>query len=109
MPLTTPRFRVLLADGTEHDVQVWNTDFVRFDIARNKQKWPDAEHAPMLWQAYIVWSALRRESMIPGDTPWEVFMNSSPQITPINEDGSTVEGAGTEEEVDPSLAGAELD
>ena len=110
MPLTTPRFRVLLADMTETDVQVWNSDYIRWDTTRARQKWPGPEDAPMLWQGFIVWSALRRTGVIPADMPWEAFRDASPQITPLNDDGTPVEPGQTSEEetVDPSLAGVEL-
>ena len=76
-------------------------------MTRNKHKWPDAGAAPMLWQAFIVWSALRREAIIPPDMPWEAFRDGTPQITPINEDGTPLTDDSEEEEVDPSLAGVE--
>jgi hypothetical protein len=108
MPLTTPRFRVVLADGSEHEVQIWNADLVRFDMTRNRHKWPDAGAAPMLWQAFIVWSALRREGIIPTDTPWEAFRDGTPQIAAINADGTDLtDDTAEDEEVDPSLAGVE--
>ena len=59
--LTTPRVRVIMDDGAEHEVRVLNTDMVAFDRERGRHRdWPDPGAGPMLWATYLAWHALRR-------------------------------------------------
>ena len=71
--LSTPRLRVVLADGTDREVQCTNADMVRFDLTRSKQKWPGAQDAPFLWLTFVAWAALRRTGVIEQSLGYEAF------------------------------------
>lgn len=63
--LTTPRLRVVMDDGGEHEVQALNIDMLAFDRERAKRKWPTAQDAPFVWLTFLAWSAMRREGVVP--------------------------------------------
>lgn len=84
---------VTLADGEVLELTSANPDLVRFDITRNKHKWPDAEAAPILWMTFIAWAAARRTGVYT-DT-WDKWSN---------EDCLELE-VGDDEDVDPTQTG----
>ena len=86
--LSTPRLRVILADGTEREVQCTNADMVRFDLTRSKQKWPAATDAPFLWLTFIAWCALRRTGQIEQTSGYEAFADSTLEVQNMTDDES---------------------
>src|SRR5262245_65793456 len=88
--LPTPVFDVVLDDGagghSRHRVQVVNADLVRFDRTAAKHDWPRADRAPMLWNTFIVWAAMRRTGAIAGDMTWEAFEGLALAIQPAKRD-----------------------
>lgn len=58
--LDNPRLLVVMADGTEHDVQTDSPDLAFFDLERSRQKWPTIQEGPFIWLHYIAYSKLRR-------------------------------------------------
>lgn len=101
--LTTPRIRVILADGTaddegtEHTVRVLNADMVAFDRDRGRYGWPDGRTAPMLWATYLAWKALTRTGEVPPQSLAD-FEARALQVEMItDDDGSDV--------VDPTRTG----
>lgn len=63
--MITPRIRITLDDGMEHDVQTDNRDAVRFDMLRARMGWPSMSDAPVLWATVMAWSALARAGKMP--------------------------------------------
>jgi hypothetical protein len=99
--LTSPRLRMVMADGAVHEVQTLNPDLVRFDITRSKHGWPEGQAAPFLWLTFIGWAALRREHTIPDDVTWEAFQGGlCIDVEALADEGG--EGPGS-----PTLPGAE--
>jgi hypothetical protein len=103
--ISTPVFDVILDAGegeiSEHRVQVWNVDIVRYDRTAAKHGWPRADAAPMLWNTFIVWSAMRRLAIIGTEMPFDDFEAKAIQIQLVNRDqlnGSAADG------IDPTLA-----
>lgn len=86
--LSTPRLRVVLADGTDREVQCTNADMVRFDLTRSKQKWPGPQDAPFLWLTFIAWAALRRTGAIEQTVGYEAFADSTLEIENLTDDES---------------------
>jgi hypothetical protein len=101
--LTSPRLRVVLGDDSVVEVQCTNADLVRFDMTRARQKWPAATDAPMLWQTFIAWAALRRTRGIPETATYEAFSESTLDIQNL-----TDESDGSPDAVDPTHPGAGL-
>lgn len=86
--LTTPRLRVTLGDDTQVEVQTTNSDLVRWDMTRAKQRWPsDPREAPFLWLTFLAWAALKRTRTIPEDTTWEAFSESTQEIANLDDEG----------------------
>jgi hypothetical protein len=71
--LTSPHLHIVMADGSETDVQTLNADLIRYDLTRAKHNWPEGTKAPFLWLTFIGWAALRREHVLPDDVTWERF------------------------------------
>ena len=72
---------VVMAGGLEHDVQVRNPDFLRYDLERNKRGWADGREVPILYLTFCTWAALTREGRLEG-MPWEVFSRDALELTP---------------------------
>ena len=92
--LTTPRIRVILAngagpdEGTEHIVRVLNVDMVAFDRDRGRFGWPDGRAAPMLWATYLAWKALQRTGTL-AQLPLAEFEAQALQVEMMpDEDGA---------------------
>lgn len=102
--LPTPVYDVILDDGqgetTKHRVQVLNVDLVRFDRTAAKHDWPRADRAPMLWNTFVVWSAMRRTGAIPESLKWEQFEERALAVSPVPRDRLNGEGSDV---VDPTL------
>ncbi len=71
--LPSPLLRVTLDDGAVLEVQTTNQDLVRWERTQAKHRWPKATDAPLTWQTFLAWSALRREQQIPAELTWEAF------------------------------------
>lgn len=100
--LSTPRLRVILADDSVLEVQVTNADLVRWDMTRQKQRWPtDVREAPFLWLTFVAWCALRRTSSIPQETTWESFSETTQEVSDLSE------SEGTDDDTRPTQPGAE--
>jgi phage FluMu gp28-like protein len=94
--LTTPRYRVVMDDGAEHEVRVVNADMVWFDRERARRKdWPAPDEGPLFWQTCLAWRALRRTEVLP-DMTLRVFEDRCLQVEGLDE----AEEAG--DEVDPT-------
>lgn len=91
--LPTPRFRVIMRDGSEHTVQALNADQLAWDRTAAKHGWPEATKAPMTWATFVAWSACRREGLIDGMS-WDDFSEREAlavqtiQATPGDEPGA---------------------
>lgn len=90
MRLTTPRLRVQLDDGTEHDVQTMNPDAIRFDVTRGRKGWPDSKDAPLLWATFLAWAAMRREGKLSCDVD-EALEERIAAIEFLGRDGETLQ------------------
>ena len=77
-------------------IQTDNRDQVRWELARDREGWPDQTKAPALFTAYIAWSALARSGDLQG-TKFKDF-----QETVIASTASLVE-------VDPTRAAPAAD
>lgn len=98
--LTTPRLRVTLGDDSQVEVQTTNSDLVRWDMTRAKQRWPsDPREAPFLWLTFLAWAALKRTQTIPADTTWEAFSDSTQEIANLDDEGQEADQV---VEVDPT-------
>jgi hypothetical protein len=86
--LSTPRFRVVMGDDTVHEAQAINADLVAYDMTRSRHKWPDAQEAPMLWQTFVSWRALRRLHLIPDELTWETYRDTTQEIAPLGVNGA---------------------
>jgi hypothetical protein len=85
--LTTPRYRVVLDDGTEHVVQIVNSDMVSFDRERAQRKdWPTPDVAPIFWQTYLAWRSLRRTEVLT-DMTFRQFEDRALQVEALDEEG----------------------
>jgi hypothetical protein len=64
--LTNPRLKVVMDDGSEHDLQTLNVDLVAFDRERARHKdWPNGQDGPMFWTCYLAWHVMVRRDLIP--------------------------------------------
>lgn len=90
-------------DGyTEYTVQTGNQDFVRWDLERHKNSWPDRADAPMLWLTVMAWAALRRSKEIA--MPVTEFLDRCAQVKAVQRDGTdlTADSIESESLVDPT-------
>jgi hypothetical protein len=71
--LSNPRVAVVLADGSQWEVQTLNMDMLRWERTASKHKWPEFRTIPVWWMTFLAWSAGQREGMIPQSVSWEVF------------------------------------
>lgn len=98
--LTTPRIRVIMTDGTRHDIQALNVDMVAWDRERGRHRdWPPAQDAPFLWATYLAWHTLARLGRFAGSLP--AFETDAQQVELLADDE---DGA---DEVDPTRTGPE--
>lgn len=65
------KLTITLSDGSTHEVEVGNPDRVRWDMTRNRQKWPTAGDAPFLMTTFMAWAAMKRLGLYEGT--WEQF------------------------------------
>jgi hypothetical protein len=94
--LTTPRYRVVMDDGAEHEVRVINADMLWFDRERARRKdWPAPDEAPIFWQTCLAWRALRRTEALP-DMTLRVFEERALQVEGLEKE------EGEQSEVDPT-------
>lgn len=97
--LTTPRIRVIMADGTCHNIQALNVDMVAWDRERGKHRdWPPAQDAPFLWATYLAWHVMRRDGVFTGTLP--AFETDALQVEVLADDEE-------ESTVDPTRTGPE--
>ena len=83
--LITPRFLVLLADGSEHEVQVLNPELVRYEKTRHVRHWGSPVEDSATWSTFVVWAALTREKVI--TMPFEQFAETDCLgLVPITDD-----------------------
>lgn len=96
--LTTPRARVVLDDGTEHEVRILNADMVAFDRDKARHRdWPGADTGPMFWATYLAWRAMIRGGLLEG-VSLQAFESKALQVEMLaDEDGA--------DEVDPTRTG----
>lgn len=97
--LTTPRMRVIMTDGSRHDLQALNVDMVAWDRERGKHRdWPAAQEAPFLWANYLAWHVLTRTGVYTGTLP--AFEADAAQVEVHDDDEDDVA-------VDPTRTGRE--
>lgn len=84
--LRAPICRVVLDDGTEHEVQAANPDLVRFERTRVKHGWPPASEAPQLWATFVSWHACRRLGVIDPKVTFEQFESTALEAMPVRDD-----------------------
>lgn len=89
------RLIVTKPDGSTYTVVTSNADLVQFDLTAHQKNWPDMEHGPVLWGAFVAWHASRRLGIYGEEMPWEKFWPSHPAIT--------LDQAKPSEPVDPTL------
>jgi hypothetical protein len=58
---------VTMADDTEHTVQIRNPELCRWDLVRADKGWPSMEDAPVLWQTFVAWAAMKRAGIYAGE------------------------------------------
>lgn len=98
--LTTPRLRVVMHDGTRHDLQALNVDLVAWDRERGKHRdWPPAQDAPFLWATYLAWHVMARQNMFGGPLP--AFELDAQQVEMRADDDEDADA------VDPTRTGRE--
>lgn len=103
--ITSPRLQVLRGslDAPEIlEVQTLNPDLIVWDLTAAKHKWPAVKDAPFMWMTFLAWAACRREGRIASDLTWEVWRDTTLNVTNLTDD------EGKEEEVDPTQPGLEL-
>lgn len=98
--MTNPKVRVILADGTEHEVQTLNVDLVKWDLNRGRHGWPGMDEAPLLSLNYCTWHAMMRLGLIDKCT-FDEYLTTVVDITAI----PVQDGDG--QEVDPTRTAAE--
>lgn len=83
--LTTPRLRVVMNDGTAHELQALNVDLVAWDRERGRHRdWPAAQDAPFLWSTYLAWHVMARLGLFAGTMP--AFELDAQQVEIIADD-----------------------
>jgi hypothetical protein len=85
--LANPVVHVTMSDGGQYDTVTSNADMVAFDLTRGPRKWPLPAEAPMLYQTFLAWKALTRESLIDPKTPWDAFVRDAVQVQTTRDDG----------------------
>lgn len=100
--LKAPRLRVVLQDGTEHEVQADNRDLLQWDRTRAKHRWPSGQEAPFVWLTFLAWHALRREGLTA--LSLTEFEEAALEVGPAEDEEGAEDGA---EDVDPTQEGAE--
>jgi hypothetical protein len=97
--LTTPWFRVVLDDDTEHTVRANNIDLLAYDVERTRRPdWPNPEQGPVFAQTYYAWHALKRVDAI-GAMTFTEFQTHALQVEGITDEDH-------KEEVDPTQQAA---
>lgn len=71
--LSNPRVHVIMADGSQWDVQSLNPDLLRWERTASKHKWPEFRTVPVWWMTFLAWSASQRDGLIPTAVTWEEF------------------------------------
>jgi len=101
--LSTPRVRVLLADGSViEELQTAQPDLVLWDRTSVRHKWPTFQQANFLWLGFIAWAAARRTGAIGMDYKYEDWEKSCLQVEVLDEDAADdVTGRPTDPGPDP--------
>lgn len=88
--ISSPHLRVLRGsmDAPEViEVQTLNPDLIAWDMTRARHKWPEVKDAPFMWLTFLGWHACRREGRIPADLTWEVWKDTTLDVSTIDDDG----------------------
>jgi hypothetical protein len=63
--LTAPRYRLYMADGTQHEIQVANADMVSFDREKARHRdWPGMQEGIFFFQNFVCWHAAVRLELV---------------------------------------------
>lgn len=63
-------------------------DLLRYDMTRERKKWPTPSSGPIFWLTYLAWSAMRREGET--DLSFDEFTKREDlDIEPVSEDELT--------------------
>ena len=100
--LRTPTLRVVMLDGSEHEVQALNIDMVSWDRDRAKHSWPSPADAPFVWMNYLAWHALTKTQKLLQAMTLREFEEAAAEVSTRGDDDEEV-GA----EVDPTSREAE--
>ena len=101
--LDTPHLRVVMADGTEFEVNTESPDMVYFDLERAKRKWPVIQEAPFLWLSYLAYSKLKRTGE-PVPPTFDAWLPKTSRIDNLDADGQPSDEAET---AGPTMPGPE--
>jgi len=83
--LKAQRYRLWMADDTEHEVRITNADMVAFDRERARHRsWPSLEEAPFLFANYVCWRAATRMEIL--NLTLSEFEEEVVQLEAINDD-----------------------
>ncbi len=77
------RVHVVLEDGPDYTVRVDNRDFIRWDKTAPRQKW-DAKAQPFLFQAFLAWSASRRQGLT--DLDFDTFTDRATECADVKDE-----------------------
>lgn len=101
MTMTPPRFRVLLDDGTEHQVDIHLGDQLRAELEAGKQGLPvKFEAAPAHHTALWLWAALTRMGVTAAK--FREFQHTMILVARVEED---TEGPEAEDRLGPTPQG----
>lgn len=76
-----------MSSGTLERVTVRNPDLCRWDIERDKTKWPMHDKAPILWLTFITWAAMMREGRY--SEPFKTFREADCLNIEVKDDADT--------------------
>lgn len=82
--LKNPLIRLVMADGSVHEVQTANPDLLAWDFTYTKHKWPNQMEAPILWFTFITWKAAVRLALIDPATKWDDFKASALECSAVD-------------------------
>jgi hypothetical protein len=103
--LKAPRLVCVIPDYSARDkgeyleveLQAEGQDLSDYDQVRGARNWPKAVDGPNFWLAYLAWSCLRREGLVPTDVKFDAFRKDCLEVRDADSD-----------DVDPTTQTSEL-
>ena len=78
-------------------VRTDNRDRIAWDLARGRNKWPQAQEAPSLWATHIAYTALRRGGDLPSNMTFDEFndqtVSAEPEVIDVDPTRTATAGA----------------